>query len=215
MADNTRVIVDVGLDTSAKTVAKLQKQLDHIGKQLTLNITKTNLLGQTTSKAGAQQTNSTNNTTKAINAQASSMQKLKDRYDASKISAEQFLKYSNKILESQRFGERSISAQAKALKIREQVEKQIAGSAKDTLSVNSNLLKAKEANVSAQIKESERIITQLRKQSDVEDKLADRAKKYPVTKGSIKSGQQGSLTNRLQGMEIGKDSVLEKFQGLV
>jgi len=139
MADNTRVIVDVGLDTSAKTVAKLQKQLDHIGKQLTLNITKTNLLGQTTSKAGAQQTNSTNNTTKAINAQASSMQKLKDRYDASKISAEQFLKYSNKILESQRFGERSISAQAKALKIREQVEKQIAGSAKDTLYVNSNL----------------------------------------------------------------------------
>ncbi len=133
---------------------------------------------------------------KSIQAQADSMSKLKARYDAGKISAEQFLDYSNRIINSNKFQTKSIEQQAAAIRQREQVETQYRGAAEKTLQL------------------SNKIIEQKKRETLATERLVEQSKKYAVNQQQLVSGQKGSLTNRLQGMAIGKDDVFKKFPEL-
>jgi hypothetical protein len=60
---------------------------------------------------------------KIVRSSISSMEKLKNRVDAHKITQEEFLKYSQRIIESERFLNKTTDEQAKIYRVRENVEK--------------------------------------------------------------------------------------------
>lgn len=106
---------------------------------------------------------------------------------------------------------KSEETQSKAVvKAQEEQEKAI----NETIKINQKLKDAEKKRVDAAIKDSERIISQIRKENDLRDQQADTARKYSINQQQLVSGQQGSLTNRLQGMAIGKDDVFKKFPDL-
>lgn len=123
------MLVQAEIDMSAGAVSKMQKQLDKISKQLQITV---GAIAQSASKAAK----TSPIDVKVIKNAASSMQKLKDRVDASKLSYEDFLKYAQKITDSQRFLSRSTDAQAKAYRILETVQRKYNRAQEETARLN-------------------------------------------------------------------------------
>lgn len=139
---------------------------------------------------------------KASNAVSATRKKSSDE---SRVNNELEIKLSKAREAAEARRRKSLDAQDKAIaKSQDEQEKAL----NETIKITQKLESEEKKRIDSAIKESERLLKQKRLESDANDRLADQARKYAINQQQLASGQQGTLTNRLQGMVVGKDSLL-------